>query len=127
MGPRGNYLSVSTRLPAARMNGLLWMGDRRCSYPPASFTTRMSPSFFNQMAVDVYDSSRRGFFQRRKSEHWGRGVSGLWGCGSDLSWTIYEAYGDKRILEDATVLDEQMVNTCAGHSPTISSVPGSRQ
>jgi alpha-L-rhamnosidase len=98
-GQRGNYISVPTDCPQ-RDERLGWMGDAEVFIRTATYNADVA-AFFTKWLVDVDDGqSPAGSFSDVSPN---TGVSGgvpAWGdAGVICPWTIYEMYGDKRILE----------------------------
>ncbi len=98
-GQRGNYLSVPTDCPQ-RDERLGWMGDAQVFIRTATYNADVA-SFFTKWLVDVDDGqSPEGSFSDVNPNTGGRGSVPAWGdAGVICPWTIYETYGDKRILE----------------------------
>ncbi|HEX3800074.1 MAG TPA: family 78 glycoside hydrolase catalytic domain [Verrucomicrobiae bacterium] len=98
-GQRGNYLSVPTDCPQ-RDERLGWMGDAQVFIRTATYNADVA-SFFTKWLVDVDDGqSSSGSFSDVNPNTMGGGGVPAWGdAGVICPWTIYEMYGDKRILE----------------------------
>ncbi len=98
-GQRGNYVSVPTDCPQ-RDERLGWMGDAQVFIRTATYNADVA-SFFSKWLVDVDDSqSAEGAFSDVSPNTMsGSGVPGWGDAGVICPWTIYEIYGDKRILE----------------------------
>ncbi len=100
-GQRGNYLSVPTDCPQ-RDERLGWMGDAGVFVGTAVYNADVA-AFFSKWLVDVDDGqSLQGAFSDVSPNTTPNGLSGApgWGdAGVICPWTIYQAYGDKRILE----------------------------
>jgi alpha-L-rhamnosidase len=98
-GQRGNYLSVPTDCPQ-RDERLGWMGDAQVFIRTATYNADVA-AFFSKWLVDVDDGqSPEGSFGDVNPNTGGRGGAPGWGdAGVICPWTLYEAYGDKRILE----------------------------
>lgn len=98
-GQRGNYLSVPTDCPQ-RDERLGWMGDAQVFIRTASYNADIA-AFFKKWLVDVDDGqSPEGSFSDVNPNTMGCGSVPAWGdAGVICPWTIYEVYGDKRILE----------------------------
>jgi alpha-L-rhamnosidase len=97
-GQRGNYISIPTDCPQ-RDERLGWMGDAEVFIRTATYNADVA-AFFSKWLVDVDDGqSAEGVFGD-VSPSTGGGGAPAWGdAGVICPWTIYEVYGDKRILE----------------------------
>ncbi|HEV7924492.1 MAG TPA: family 78 glycoside hydrolase catalytic domain [Verrucomicrobiae bacterium] len=97
-GQRGNYLSVPTDCPQ-RDERLGWMGDAQAFIRTATYNADVA-AFFTKWLVDVDDGqSSDGAFSDVSPNTASGGVPGWGDAGVICPWTIYQAYGDKRILE----------------------------
>ncbi|MCK5685932.1 family 78 glycoside hydrolase catalytic domain [bacterium] len=105
-GQRGNFLSVPTDCPQ-RDERLGWMGDAQVFAGTAAFNMDVA-SFFNKWQIDIADCENKnpGYFSPiapfiplhsvlEKDGHAGWSDAGI-----ICPWTIYQSYGDKRILEN---------------------------
>jgi len=98
-GQRGNYLSVPTDCPQ-RDERLGWMGDAEVFIRTATYNADVA-AFFTKWLVDVDDGqSPAGSFADVSPQTMGCDGVPAWGdAGVICPWTIYEVYGDTRILE----------------------------
>ncbi len=98
-GQRGNYISVPTDCPQ-RDERLGWMGDAEVFIRTATYNADVA-AFFTKWLVDVDDGQNAaGSFADVNPNTMGANGVPAWGdAGVICPWTIYEAYGDKRILE----------------------------
>ena len=97
-GQRGNYISVPTDCPQ-RDERLGWMGDAEVFIRTATYNADVA-AFFTKWLVDVDDGqSAAGVFGNVSPNTDGGGVPAWGDAGVICPWTIYEVYGDKRILE----------------------------
>lgn len=98
-GQRGNYLSVPTDCPQ-RDERLGWMGDAEVFIRTATYNADVA-AFFTKWLVDVDDGQTAGgsFSDVSPNTMGANGVPAWGDAGVICPWTIYEAYGDKRILE----------------------------
>jgi len=98
-GQRGNYISVPTDCPQ-RDERLGWMGDAEVFIRTATYNADVG-AFFTKWLDDVDDGqSPEGSFSNVNPNTMGGGSVPAWGdAGVICPWTIYEVYGDKRILE----------------------------
>ncbi len=100
-GQRGNFLSIPTDCPQ-RDERLGWMGDAQIFARTASFNRDVS-AFFEKWMRDVEDGQAGdgGFpdvAPRKVDEANG---APAWGdAGVIVPWTMYQAYGDKQIVDD---------------------------
>ncbi|MDB6068815.1 MAG: Alfa-L-rhamnosidase [Pedosphaera sp.] len=97
-GQRGNYLSVPTDCPQ-RDERMGWTGDAQLFIRTATYNADVA-AFFSKWLVDVDDgqSSEGSFSDVNPSTSNGRGAPAWGDAGVICPWTIYEVYGDKRIL-----------------------------
>ena len=98
---RGNYFSVPTDCPQ-RDERMGWMGDAQVFVKTATYNADVA-AFFSKWLVDVDDarSAEGAFSDVSPNDHPGRPGAPGWGdAGVICPWTIYQAYGDKRILEE---------------------------
>lgn len=99
-GQRGNYLEIPTDCPQ-RDERLGWMGDAQVFVRTATYNADIA-SFMTKWMDDVVDAqSEEGGFSD-VSPRIGDPNDGApaWGdAGIIVPWTIYQVYGDRRILE----------------------------
>jgi alpha-L-rhamnosidase len=98
-GQRGNYLSIPTDCPQ-RDERLGWMGDAEVFVRTATYNADVA-AFFTKWMLDVDDgqSPEGTYGDVSPNTMGGKGTPGWADAGVICPWTIYEAYGDKRILE----------------------------
>jgi len=99
-GQRGNYVSLPTDCPQ-RDERLGWMGDAQVFIRTATYNADVA-AFFTKWLVDVDDGQSPAGAFSNVSPNTSRDVGGVpaWAdAGVICPWTIYETYGDKRILE----------------------------
>lgn len=98
-GQRSNYLSVPTDCPQ-RDERLGWMGDAQVFIRTATCNADVA-AFYTKWLVDVDDGQfSDGRFSDVNPNTMGCGGVPAWGdAGVICPWTIYQVYGDKRILE----------------------------
>ena len=116
-GQRGNYLSVPTDCPQ-RDERLGWMGDAEVFVRTATGNADVQ-AFFSKWLVDVDDAQTpEGMFKdvSPSKNGWGGGVPAWGDAGVICPWTIYQAYGDKRILERHLPAMIKWVEWCRAHS-----------
>lgn len=99
-GQRGNFLSIPTDCPQ-RDERLGWMGDAQIFIRTACYNMDVS-AFFSKWMQDVVDAqaengafgevSPRLLVQNDASPAWGN-------AGIIVPWTLYQMYGDRRVLE----------------------------
>ena len=118
-GQRGNYLSVPTDCPQ-RDERLGWMGDAQVFVRTATDLADIA-SFFTKWLVDVDDAQMPGGAFTDVSPQRGSGAgTPAWGdAGVICPWTIYQAYGDKRLLEKNLPAMIKWVNWCREHSTNL--------
>jgi len=98
-GQRGNYLSVPTDCPQ-RDERLGWMGDAEVFVRTATYNADVA-AFFTKWLVDV-DEARTpeaAFGDVSPCAEPNPGAPGWGDAGVICPWTIYEVYGDERLLE----------------------------
>jgi alpha-L-rhamnosidase len=98
-GMRGNYLSVPTDCPQ-RDERLGWMGDAQIFAPTAAYNCDVAP-FMTKWLQDVRDgqSPAGGFADVSPRVLMSGDAAPAWGdAGVIVPWSIYQAYGDKRLL-----------------------------
>jgi alpha-L-rhamnosidase len=98
-GQRGNYLSVPTDCPQ-RDERLGWMGDAQVFIRTATYNADVA-AFYTKWLVDVEDGqSPEGSFADVNPNTMNCYSVPAWGdAGVICPWTIYDVYGDKRVLE----------------------------
>jgi alpha-L-rhamnosidase len=98
-GQRGNYLSVPTDCPQ-RDERLGWMGDAQVFIRTATYNADVA-AFFTKWLVDVDDgqSLSGSFSDVSPNTMASRGAPGWGDAGVICPWTIYQVYGDKRVLQ----------------------------
>jgi alpha-L-rhamnosidase len=99
-GQRGNFLSVPTDCPQ-RDERLGWLGDAQVFVGTAAYNMDVA-AFFTKWMVDVDDAQSeagaysnvapRAVDQRDSAPAWAD-------CGVIVPWTIWQRYGDTRIIE----------------------------
>lgn len=97
-GMRGNYLSIPTDCPQ-RDERLGWMGDAQIFTPTATFLCDVAP-FMTKWLQDVRDGQGpNGAFADVSPRILMGDAAPAWGdAGVIVPWSVYEAYGDKRLL-----------------------------
>ena len=116
-GQRGNYLSIPTDCPQ-RDERLGWMGDAQVFVRTATFNADVE-AFFTKWLVDVDDSQgESGAFSdvSPKAKFGSPGTPAWADAGVICPWTIYQAYGDKRLLERHFPAMVKWVEWCRTHS-----------
>jgi alpha-L-rhamnosidase len=119
-GQRGNYLSVPTDCPQ-RDERLGWMGDAQVFVRTATYNADVA-AFFSKWLVDVDDAqSPEGSFSDVSPNVMG-GCNSVpaWGdAGVICPWALYQAYGDKRLLERHLPAMRKWVDWCQSHSTRL--------
>ena len=115
-GQRGNYLSIPTDCPQ-RDERLGWMGDAQVFVRTATFNADVA-AFFTKWLVDVDDGQTPdGAFSDVNPNTMGCGSVPAWGdAGVICPWTIYQVYGDRRILVRHLPAMTRWVEWCRTHS-----------
>ena len=98
-GQRGNYVSIPTDCPQ-RDERLGWMGDAQVFIRTATYNADVA-AFFTKWLVDVDDGQTpAGAFADVNPNTMNCYSVPAWGdAGVICPWTLYEVYGDKRLLE----------------------------
>jgi alpha-L-rhamnosidase len=118
-GQCGNYLSVPTDCPQ-RDERLGWMGDAQVFVRTATQNADVA-AFFSKWLVDVDDGqSADGAFSDVSPDVLNfRGVPAWGDAGVICPWTIYQVYGDTRILERHLPAMTRWVQWCRKHSTNL--------
>lgn len=98
-GQRGNYMGIPTDCPQ-RDERLGWMGDAEVFVRTATFNCDVE-KFFDSWMVDVSDAQKPdGAYTDVSPNILGGSGTAAWAdAGVICPWTIYQVYGDKRLLE----------------------------
>ena len=98
-GQRGNFVSVPTDCPQ-RDERLGWMGDAQVFIRTATYNYDVR-NFFENWLVEVADAQNEEGAFANVSPHVGAefGAAAWADAGVICPWTIYQVYGDKRIVE----------------------------
>ena len=115
-GQRGNYLSVPTDCPQ-RDERLGWMGDAQVFVRTATYNSDIA-AFYTKWLSDVVDSQLAdGRFPDVAPNAAPSSGTPAWSdAGVICPWTIYQAYGDKRILEKCYPAMKAWVEYCRSKS-----------
>ncbi len=115
-GQRGNYLSVPTDCPQ-RDERLGWMGDAEVFVRTATYNSDIA-AFYTKWLTDVVDSQMAdGRFPDVAPNAAPSSGTPAWSdAGVICPWTIYQAYGDKRVLEKCYASMKAWVEYCRAHS-----------
>jgi alpha-L-rhamnosidase len=118
-GQRGNYLGVPTDCPQ-RDERMGWMGDAQVFVRTAAWNADVA-AFFSKWLVDVDDAQVAGgaFTNVSPSPEHGRGTPAWADAGVICPWTIYQVYGDRRILERHLPAMTRWIEWCRGHSTDL--------
>ena len=99
-GQRGNFLSVPTDCPQ-RDERMGWLGDAQIFARTACFNMDLA-GFFSKWMVDVADAqTEAGAFTdvAPRAGFIGAGAAAWGDAGVIVPWTVYQCYGDTRIIE----------------------------
>jgi alpha-L-rhamnosidase len=115
-GQRGNYISIPTDCPQ-RDERLGWMGDAQVFVRTATMNADVA-AFFTKWLVDVDDgqSSAGAFGDVSPNTMGGNSVPAWADAGVICPWTIYQTYGDRRILRRHLPAMTRWVEFCRAHS-----------
>jgi alpha-L-rhamnosidase len=118
-GLRGNYVSVPTDCPQ-RDERLGWMGDAQVFVRTATYNADVA-AFFTKWLVDVDDAQAAdGRFTDVSPAAGAKAGTPAWGdAGVICPWTIYQAYGDKRLLERHLPAMIKWIEWCREHSTNL--------
>lgn len=100
-GQRGNYLDVPTDCPQ-RDERLGWMGDAQVFAPTAAFNNGVG-AFLTKWTQDVVDAQSEAGGFPDVAPRMGDLADGApaWGdAGVIVPWSVYQAYGDRRLLQE---------------------------
>jgi len=117
---RANFIEIPTDCPQ-RDERLGWMGDAQIYVRTATYNTDVA-SFFTKWLVDVEDAQLpNGAFTdvspRLVAEG---GGTAAWGdAGVICPWTIYEVYGDKRVLAEHYDAMTKWIDYCQGTTTNL--------
>lgn len=116
-GQRGNYLSVPTDCPQ-RDERLGWMGDAQVFVKTATYNANVA-AFFTKWLVDVDDSQETSGRFADVSPFAGpsKGTPAWGDAGVICPWTLYQAYGDLRLLERQYPSMVKWVEFCKSQCP----------
>lgn len=110
-GQRSNYLEVPTDCPQ-RDERLGWTGDTQVFIRSGTYHQDVA-AFFTKWMVDLADSRNpKGIYGNQAPVFHGWGSPGWSDAGVICPWTIYQAYGDKRILETHYDEMKQFIEAC---------------
>jgi alpha-L-rhamnosidase len=118
-GQRGNYVSVPTDCPQ-RDERLGWMGDAQVFIRTATYNADVA-AFYTKWLVDVEDGqSPEGSFADVNPNTMNCHSVPAWGdAGVICPWTIYDVYGDKRVLEKHLPAMIKWVEFLRAHSTNL--------
>ncbi len=121
-GLRGNFLDVPTDCPQ-RDERLGWTGDAQVFFRTASFL-RGANNFFAKWMKDLAADQRNDGSVPHVvpntigDKGWAEGSSAGWGdVAAIIPWSMYEVYGDKRILENQYASMKAWVGYIQSQSP----------
>ncbi|MBQ0825732.1 alpha-L-rhamnosidase [Streptomyces tagetis] len=116
-GQRGNFLSVPTDTPA-RDERLGWTGDINVFAPTAAYTME-SARFLTKWLTDLRDAQTADGAFTDVAPHvgdLGHGTAGWGDAGVTVPWALYEAYGDRRVLEESWTSMVRWLDYLEAHS-----------
>jgi len=116
-GLRGNYVSIPTDCPQ-RDERMGWMADTQVFAPTAAFNVDAAP-FMSKWMLDVDDALRSdGAYSDVSPATKGLsyGTPAWADAGTIVPWTIYQMYGDTRILERHIDSMKKWVDWCKANS-----------
>ena len=115
-GQKGNFLEVPTDCPQ-RDERLGWTGDAQVFVRTAAMNADVA-AFFTKWLVDVDDGQTAdGAFSDVNPNTMGCGSVPAWAdAGVICPWTIYEAYGDCRVLQQHYASMQRYIDFCQRRS-----------
>ncbi|MBI5832131.1 MAG: glycoside hydrolase family 78 protein [Armatimonadetes bacterium] len=115
-GQRGNFVSVPTDCPQ-RDERLGWTGDAQIFVRTATFNNQVG-GFFTKWLVDLDDAqAANGAYPDVAPRVAAGDGTAAWGdAGVVCPWTVYQAYGDRRLLADHYPNMVRWVEYCREHS-----------
>ncbi len=127
-GQRGNFLDVPTDCPQ-RDERLGWTGDAQVFAPTASFNFNTAP-FFTKWLADLESEQREdgsvpwvvpNNIKDGGGTGWsdGFGATGWADAAVIIPWTLYQSYGDSKVLErqfESMLAWVKYMTNCAGES-----------
>lgn len=117
---RSNFMDIPTDCPQ-RDERFGWMGDAQIYIRTASFITDVA-AFFTKWTVDVDDAQfPDGSFSNVSPtfNFIGSGVAAWGDAGVICPWTVYQVYGDKRILERHYAAMARWIEYCKKNSKNL--------
>ncbi len=112
---RANFIDIPTDCPQ-RDERLGWMGDAQIYVRTATYNTDVS-AFFTKWLVDVEDAQLPdgGFSDVSPRRVAMAGGTAAWGdAGVICPWTIYQVYGDTRVLAEHYDAMQKWIDYCKG-------------
>jgi len=112
---RANFIDIPTDCPQ-RDERMGWMGDAQIYIRTATYNTDVA-AFFTKWMVDVEDAQLEngGFSDVSPRKVATAGGTAAWGdAGVICPWTIYQVYGDKRILAEHYDAMQEWIDYCRG-------------
>ncbi|HEY3281613.1 MAG TPA: glycoside hydrolase family 78 protein [Armatimonadota bacterium] len=117
-GQRGNFLEVPTDCPQ-RDERLGWMGDAQIFVRTACDNRDVS-AFFTKWMVDVEDAQRDGAFTDvSPAVAGGQGTAAWADAGIVIPWTLYQVYGDTRVLQRHYAAMDRYIRFMEEHSSNL--------
>jgi len=118
-GQRGNFLEVPTDCPQ-RDERLGWMGDAQVFVRTACWNMDTA-AFFTKWLKDVEDAQHDdgSFTDVAPDVTRGSGTAAWADAGVIVPWTVYQAYGDKRILQERYQAMVRYIDYLEGHSNNL--------
>jgi alpha-L-rhamnosidase len=121
---RANFIDIPTDCPQ-RDERLGWMGDAQIYVRTATYNTDVA-AFFTKWLVDVEDAQlpNGGFSDVSPRKVATGGGTAAWGdAGVICPWTIYQVYGDTRILARHYEAMQRWIEYCKGTCVSRASSP----
>lgn len=122
-GQRSNYLEVPTDCPQ-RDERLGWTGDTQVFIRSGCYHQDVS-AFFTKWIIDLMDTQNAaGTFGQQAPVFHGHGSPAWADAGVICPWTIYQVYGDQRIIEQNYDAMARFIDYCHSKEGLVGQVKG---
>jgi len=122
-GQRSNYLEVPTDCPQ-RDERLGWTGDTQVFIRSGCYHQDVS-AFFTKWIIDLMDTqNKEGTFGQQAPVFHGHGSPAWADAGVICPWTIYQVYGDQRIIEQNYDAMARFIDYCHSKKGLVGQVKG---
>jgi alpha-L-rhamnosidase len=122
-GQLSNYLEVPTDCPQ-RDERLAWTGDTQVFIRSGCYHQDVA-AFFTKWMTDLMDTQNKaGTFGQQAPVFHGHGSPAWADAGVICPWTIYQVYGDKRIIEGNYAAMARFIDYCHQQKDLLGQVKG---